>query len=74
MEQMGSDVRNYAAAMQTSLVCLDSAATGAAPEATVLIHEIYNNGVDQLTYIVDQYNEQVEFYERERDNTRIRNL
>jgi len=54
MAQMGKDVRIYAADIQASLACLDVASQDVEPEHALLIKQIYNNGVDQLNFIVER--------------------
>jgi hypothetical protein len=59
MAEMGNRVRAYAASMQQSLSCLDEAHEAVAPSQRDFLTYIYNNGVDQLNFVVSEYNQQV---------------
>ena len=60
MEAMGNEVRAYATTMQASLACLDEADDGVSSEEQKLIDYVYNNGVDQLNFVVTGFNDQLE--------------
>ena len=64
MQDLAAAMGDYVAAMQRSLKCLDAAAATASSENGPLIDRIYNTGVDQLNFIVDEYNKQVQIYQR----------
>lgn len=69
MGQAGAQVREYVAAIQSSLECLTAAETAMGDEITeeqqAQLVTVYNMGVDQMNAVAQRYNEQVrEFKER----------
>lgn len=66
MGQAGADVRAFVAEVQTSLKCLAEVEESMGEEITEeQQHElvvIYNNGVDQMNAVAQDYNEQVKVY------------
>ncbi len=60
MRKLDEEIRTYASAMQASLTCIDRLGERQLTDADKqTLDSYYNNGVDQLTFIVDQYNRQV---------------
>jgi hypothetical protein len=63
MAQAGSDVREFVSAIQSSLQCLSTAEESMGEEISedqqAQLVAIYNNGVDQMNTIAENYNEQV---------------
>lgn len=63
MAQAGSDVREFVSAIQSSLECLSTAEESMGEEITedqqAQLVAIYNNGVDQMNAVAENYNEQV---------------
>ena len=66
MEELSVAVRTYIAEMQASLDCLKAAADAAESREQAIIHQLYNNGVEQLNFVAGEYNEQVRAYDRYR--------
>ncbi len=59
-------IREYVTTMQASLACLDQYQEGQLTELQRLtVDQIYDNGVDQLNFIVDAYNRQVRLFRME---------
>ena len=66
MRTLDAKIREYVTAMQASLACLDRYQEGQLTELQRLtIDQIYDNGVDQLNFIVDAYNRQVRLFQME---------
>ena len=60
MRKLDEEIRTYVSAMQASLACIDRLGKRQLTDADKqMLDSYYNNGVDQLTFIVDQYNRQV---------------
>lgn len=63
MGQAGSDVREFVSGMQSSLECLTSVETSMGDAITeeqqAQLVAIYNNGVDQMNAVAQNYNQQV---------------
>jgi hypothetical protein len=66
MGQAGVAVREFVSGIQTSLECLTSVETSMGEEITeeqqAQLVTIYNNGVDQMQAVAENYNEQVRVY------------
>jgi len=66
MRTLADSVREYAAAMQTSLACMDSLEKQMGEtlidQQRATIDALYNNGVDQLNFITREFNKQVGAY------------
>lgn len=60
MRELDEEIRTYVAAMQASLRCLDRLLERELANADrQMLDSFYNNGVDQLNFIVAEYNKQV---------------
>lgn len=63
MGEAGANVREFVAEVQSSLACLSEAEQAVGEEITeeqqAELVAIYNNGVDQMNSIAENYNEQV---------------
>ena len=77
MRDLSKSVREYAAAMQESLDCMDSVESklGAtiSDQQRGTIDTIYNNGVDQLNFITSEFNKQVSAYKMRQRIPDLRN-
>ncbi len=77
MRDLSKSVREYAAAMQESLDCMDSVESklGAtiSDQQRATIDTIYNNGVDQLNFITSEFNKQVSAYKMRQRIPDLRN-
>jgi hypothetical protein len=66
MGQSGADVREYVAGMESSLECLlaveESMGEEITEEQQATLVAVYNNGIDQMNAIVNEYNAQVKVY------------
>lgn len=66
MGQAGADVREFVANIQSSLACLTEAEQALGEEITeeqqAQLVAIYNNGVDQMNSVAQNYNAQVRAY------------
>ncbi len=76
MSDLTVSVRDYIAAMQESLSCMKSVEETLdetiSDERRESIHVVYNNGVDQLNFIADEFNKQVREYKlRQRSVDRL---
>ncbi len=60
MRKLDEDIRTYVAVMQASFACIDRLLERQLTETDrQMLDSFYNNGVDQLNFIVDEYNQQV---------------
>jgi hypothetical protein len=66
MGAAGAQVREFVAGIQSSLACLTEAESALGDEVTeeqqAQLVAIYNNGVDQMNAVAQNYNEQVQAY------------
>ena len=60
MVRLDKAIRKYIAAMQASLACVDGLLERQLADTDrQLLDDFYNNGFDQMTFIVEEYNKQV---------------
>lgn len=66
MGQAGAEVREFVAAIQSSLECLGEAEKSLGDEITeeqqAELVTVYNSGVDQMNAVANEYNEQVKVF------------
>ena len=60
MRRLDKEIRTYVEAMQASLACVDGLLERQLADTDrQMLDNFYNNGVDQMTFIVEEYNKQV---------------
>ena len=60
MVRLDKAIRKYVAAMQASLACVDGLLERQLADTDrQMLDDFYNNGFDQMTFIVEEYNRQV---------------
>jgi hypothetical protein len=63
MQRLTDQIHDYVESMQQSLACLDRLlANPVTRTERQSLEAIYNNGVDQLNFVVGEYNKQVRTY------------